>query len=337
MTERHVGQVLQVLRHLSPIAYHALCALAIVLMSGTASGQSYPSRPIRLIVPSLPGGGTDISARLIAPRLSETLGQQVVVENRAGAASIVGSEIVARAAPDGYTLLMGIATITINPSMHRKLPYDAERDFVPVSQVAIVPNVLVVHPSVPAKTVKDLIALARVRPGEITYASAGVGSNLHLSMELFLHMAGIKMVHVPYKGSGGAFVDLLSGQVSTMITTALSVAPHLRSRRLRGLGLTSAKRSPALPDIPTIAEVALPGYEAVQWYGVFATGGTPREIVSKLNAAVVRAVRDPAVKDRFAADGAEAVGNAPEEFAAIVHADIAKWAKLIKDAGIKSE
>jgi len=332
-----VGQVDPVLRRLSRITCHAVEALAFALIAASAAAQGYPSRPIRLIVPSLPGGGTDISARLIAPKLSESLGQQVVVENRAGAASIVGSEIVARAAPDGYTLLMGIATITINPSMHGKLPYDTLRDFAPVSQVAIVPNVLVVHPSVPAKSVKELIALARSRPGQITYASAGVGSQLHLAMELFLHMAGVKMVHVPYKGSGGAFVDLLSGQVATMATTALSVGPHLRSGRLRGLAVTSAKRSPAMPDLPTIAEAALPGYEAVQWYGVFATGGTPRDIVGKLSAAVVRAVRDRGVKERFAADGAGAVGNSPEEFTAIVHSDIAKWAKLIRDAGIKPE
>jgi len=317
----------------------ALRLLLVTLVAGAPPvvHAQYPAKPVRLIVPSLPGGGTDITARLLAPKLTEFLGQPVVVENRAGAASIVGSEIVARAAPDGYTLLMGIATITINPSMHRKLPYDTLRDFAPVSQVATVPNVLVVHPSVPAKTVKELIALARSRPGQITYASAGVGSQLHLAMELFLHLAGIKMVHVPYKGSGGAFVDLLSGQVATMTTTALSAAPHLRSGRLRGLAVTSARRSPALPDLPTIAEAALPGYEAVQWYGVFATGGTPREIVVKLNAAIVRALHDPGVRERFAADGGEVVGNTPDEFSGLIRADIAKWAKLIKDAGISPE
>ena len=307
------------------------------MAAGPVTAQGYPTRSIRLIVPSLPSGGTDISARLIAPKLTEYLGQPVVVENRAGAASIVGSEVVAKSPPDGHTLLMGIATITINPSMHRKLPYDTVKDFAPVSQVAVVPNVLVVHPSVPARTVKDVIALAKARPGEITYASAGVGSNLHLAMELFLHMARIRMIHVPYKGSGGAFVDLLSGQVSTMTTTALSAGPHLRSGRLRGLGVTSAQRSPAMPDIPTIAEAALPGYEAVQWYGVFAPGATPRDVVNKVNAAVVRAVRDPAVRQRLAADGAEGVGNTPEEFTKVVHADIAKWARLIRDAGIRGE
>jgi len=317
----------------------ALRLLLVTLVAGAPPvvHAQYPAKPVRLIVPSLPGGGTDITARLLAPKLTEFLGQPVVVENRAGAASIVGSEIVARAAPDGYTLLMGIATITINPSMHRKLPYDTLRDFAPVSQVATVPNVLVVHPSVPAKTVKELIALARSRPGQITYASAGVGSQLHLAMELFLHLAGIKMVHVPYKGSGGAFVDLLSGQVATMTTTALSAAPHLRSGRLRGLAVTSARRSPALPDLPTIAEAALPGYEAVQWYGVFATGGTPREIVVKLNAAIVRALHDPGVRERFAADGGEVVGNTPDEFSGLIRADIAKWAKLIRDTGITPE
>jgi len=288
-------------------------------------------------VPSLPGGGTDISARLIAPKLSDFLGQQVVVDNRAGAASMIGTEAVARAAPDGYTLLMGISTLTINPSMHVKMPYDAGRDFAPVSQVAVLPNVLVVHPSVPAKTVKELIALARARPTQLTYASAGVGSNLHLTMELFLHMAGIRMVHVPYKGSSGAFVDLLSGQVAAMTTTILSAAQLLRGGRLRGLGVTGAKRNPAMPEIPTIAEAALPGYEAVQWYGVLAPAGTPRDIIGKLHAGIVRAVQDPSVKERFATDGAEPIGSTPEEFAALIQADLSKWAKLIREAGIKSE
>jgi len=312
-------------------------ACAWLIASHALAQQPYPNRAIRLIVPSLPGGGTDITARLIAPKMSEVLGQQVVIENRAGAAMMIGGELVARAVPDGYTLLMGIATLTINPWVHKKMPFDAVKDFAPISQVAVLPNVLIVHPSVPAKSVKELIAFARTHPNQLNYASAGVGSNLHLTMELFLNMAGIRMVHVPYKGSGGAMVDLLSGQVTTMATTSLSAMPMIRSRRLRALGVTSAKRSIALPDIPTIAEAALPGYEAVQWYGVLAPAGTPREITAKVHAGIVRALQESNVKERLLGDGAEPIGGTPEEFAAVIRDDLAKWGKVIKDAGIKSE
>ncbi|HUR59455.1 MAG TPA: tripartite tricarboxylate transporter substrate binding protein [Opitutaceae bacterium] len=298
--------------------------------------QPWPARPIRLIVPSLPGGGTDIAARMIAPKVSEALGQQVVVENRAGAASMIGSEAVARAAPDGYTLLMGISTLTINPSMHRKMPYDAVRDFTPVSEVVRLPNILVVHPSVPAKSVKEFIALARARPSQITYASAGVGSNLHLSTELLLALANIKMVHVPYKGSGGALVDLLAGQVVSMTTTILSGMSYVRANRLRALGVTSAKRSAVLPEVPAIAET-VPGYEAVQWYGVLGPAALPRDIVTRMHGAVVRALQDGGVRERFLADGVEPIGSTPEEFAALIRAELTKWENVIKSAGIKAE
>ena len=311
-------------------------ALAVYSMVASAQ-QSFPTRAIRLVVPSLPGGGTDISARLIAPKMSEVLGQQVVIENRAGAAMMIGGELVARAAPDGHTLLMGIATLTINPHIHRKMPFDAVKDFAPVSQVAIVPNVLITHPSVPVKTVKEFIAFARAHPNQLSYASAGVGSNLHLTMALLLNMANIKLVHVPYKGSGGATVDLMSGQVAAMTTTTLSAMPLIRSNRLRALGVTGAKRSAVLPDVPTIAEAALPGYEAVQWYGVLAPAGTPRDTVGKLHAAVVRALQESTVRERLLSDGAEPVGNMPDEFAAVIRNDLVKWGKVIKDAGITSE
>ncbi len=311
-------------------------AMAVVTLTASAQ-QPFPHRAIRLIVPSLPGGGTDITARLIAPKMSEVLGQQVVVENRAGAASMIGSEAVARAAPDGHTLLMGIATLTINPHIQRKMPFDVVKDLTPVSQAVILPNVLITHPSVPAKTVKELIAFARAHPDQLNYASAGVGSNIHLTMALFLNMAKIKIVHVPYKGSGGAMVDLLSGQVTTMTTTTLSAMPFVRSNRLRALGVTAAKRSVALPNVPTIAEAALPGYEAVQWYGVLAPAGTPRDVVGKLHAAVVRALQEAPVRERLLVDGAEPVGNTPDEFAAIIRNDLVKWGKVIKDAGITAE
>ncbi len=311
-------------------------AMAVVTLTASAQ-QPFPHRAIRLIVPSLPGGGTDITARLIAPKMSEVLGQQVVVENRAGAASMIGSEAVARAAPDGHTLLMGIATLTINPHIQRKMPFDVVKDLTPVSQAVILPNVLITHPSVPAKTVKELIAFARAHPDQLNYASAGVGSNIHLTMALFLNMAKIKIVHVPYKGSGGAMVDLLSGQITTMTTTTLSAMPFVRSNRLRALGVTAAKRSVALPNVPTIAEAALPGYEAVQWYGVLAPAGTPRDVVGKLHAAVVRALQEAPVRERLLVDGAEPVGNTPDEFAAIIRNDLVKWGKVIKDAGITAE
>ncbi len=310
--------------------------MAVVTLTASAQ-QPFPHRAIRLIVPSLPGGGTDITARLIAPKMSEVLGQQVVVENRAGAASMIGSEAVARAAPDGHTLLMGIATLTINPHIQRKMPFDVVKDLTPVSQAVILPNVLITHPSVPAKTVKELIAFARAHPDQLNYASAGVGSNIHLAMALFLNMAKIKIVHVPYKGSGGAMVDLLSGQITTMTTTTLSAMPFVRTGRLRALGVTAAKRSVALPNVPTIAEAALPGYEAVQWYGVLAPAGTPRDVVGKLHAAVVRALQEAPVRERLLVDGAEPVGNTPDEFAAIIRNDLVKWGKVIKDAGITAE
>ena len=311
-------------------------AMAVYSMTVNAQ-QPFPNRAIRLVVPSLPGGGTDISARLIAPKMSEVLGQQVVIENRAGAAMMIGGETVARASPDGHTLLMGIATLTINPWIHKKMPFDAVKDFAPVSQVAVLPNVLVVHPSLPAKTVKELITFTRAHPNQLSYASAGVGSNIHLTMALFLNMAKINMVHVPYKGSGGAMIDLLSGQIAAMTTTSLSAMSFIRNGRLRVLGVTSAKRSSALPEAPTIAEAALPGFEAVQWYGVLAPAGTPRDVIVKLHAAVVRALLEPAVKERLLGDGAEPVGNTPDEFAAVIRNDLVKWGKVIKDAGITAE
>ncbi|HEV8518690.1 MAG TPA: tripartite tricarboxylate transporter substrate binding protein [Burkholderiales bacterium] len=314
-------------------------AAACCLCAATAAHaqEKYPARPIRVIVPSVAGGGTDISARMIAPKMSEYLGQSVVVENRAGAASIIGSDLVAHAAPDGYTLLMGISTLTINPSIHTKLPYDTVRDFAPVSLVVTLPNVLVVHPSLPVKSVKELIAFARVRPGQLNYASAGVGSSLHLSMALFMSMAKLRMTHVPYKGSAPALVDMLAGQIEVMTGTMITVIPYVRDGRLRALGVTSLKRAAVAPELPTIAEAGLPGYEAVQWYGLLAPGATPREIIAKLNEAVAHATHDAAVRKRFLDDGVEPVGSTPEEFAALMRSDTAKWARVVKDANIKAE
>jgi tripartite-type tricarboxylate transporter receptor subunit TctC len=311
-------------------------ALALAGVPAQAQ-QPWPVRAVRLVVPSAPGGGTDITARIIAPKLSEQLGQQVVVENRAGAGTMIGGEVVARAAPDGYTLLMGISTLAINPSMYRKVPYDALKDFAPISQVVSLSNLLVTHPSLPVQSVKTLIAFARTRPGEIHYASAGVGTNPHLSVELFLTMAGLRMVHVPYKGSGQGIVDVVAGHVPVMMPSILTGLPHAKTGRLRGLGVTGAKRAGAAPEVPTIAEAGVPGYEAVQWFGVLAPAGTPREIVARVHGEIVRALNAAEVKGRLSGDGADPVGSPPEEFAAFLRAETAKWAKVVKDAGIQPE
>jgi tripartite-type tricarboxylate transporter receptor subunit TctC len=313
-----------------------LCA-ALAAVFSPAQAQQYPTKPVRIVVPAAPGGGTDITARIIAPKLSEQLGQQVVVENRAGAGTMIGSEAVARAAPDGYTLLMGISTLAINPAMFKKVPYDALKDFAPISQVVSLPNVLVTHPSLPTKTVKELVAFARARPGQLNYASAGVGTNPHLSMELFLAMTGLKMIHVPYKGAGPGLVDTVAGHVSVMTPSIISGLPHVRGGRLRALGVTSAKRAGGVPDIPTIAEAGVPGYDAVQWFGVLAPTATPRTIVVRLHGEIVRVLQAADVRGRLSADGADPVGSSPEEFAAFMRAETAKWAKVVKDAGIQPE
>lgn len=250
---------------------------------------------------------------------------------------MIGGEVVARAAPDGYALLMGVSTLAINPAIYRKMPYDALRDFAPVSQAVALPNVLVAHPSLPVKSVKELIAFAKARPGQLNFASAGLGTSPHLSMELFLSMTRLKMVHVPYKGSGPGVVDLVAGHVPLMMPNMLSALPHIKTGRLRALGVTSVRRAAGAPDIPTIAEAGVPGYEAVQWYGVLAPAGTPRAIVTRLHSQIVRVLQLPDIQQRFSTDGAEVVGSSPEEFATFIRAETAKWAQVIKDAGIRPE
>ena len=313
------------------------CIITLSLLALPVAAQNYPTRAVRLVVPSSPGGGTDISARILAPQLTQFLGQQVVVENRPGAGTMIGGEAVARAAPDGYTLLMGISTLAINPAMYRKVPYDALKDLAPISQAVSLSNVLVVHPSLPAKSVKEFVALVKPRPGQINFASAGVGTSPHLSMELFLVMTGLKMLHVPYKGSGPGVTDLIAGHVPAMMPNMLSAQPHIKSGRLRALGVTGSKRAPGADDIPTIAEAGVPGYEAVQWYGVLAPAGTPRDIISKLHTGVVRALQNPEVRQRLLNDGAEPIGSSPEEFAAYLRSETAKWAKVTQAAGIKPD
>jgi tripartite-type tricarboxylate transporter receptor subunit TctC len=315
-----------------------LLPVALVFAAGLAVAQApaYPVKSVRLLVPSSPGGGTDILARVLAQKMSETFGQQVVVENRPGAGQVIGIEAVARSAPDGYTLLMAASAIVINEVLYAKPPYDTLRDFAPVTLGASLPNILVVHPALPVKSVRELIVLAKTRAGQLNYSSAGSGTSPHLSMELFRLMAGITLTHIPYKGSGPATVDLLAGQVQLSMPNVLTALPHIKGGKLRGLGVTSGKRATGLPDIPAIAET-LPGYEAIQWYGILAPAGTSRDIVGKLQAEIARILVLPEVKDRLAADGADAVGSRPDEFAAYIRAELAKWGKVVKTGSIKLE
>jgi len=315
----------------------ASCALAVCLaaVSGYSSAQDFPSKPLRLVVGSTPGGGTDISARLIAPKMSEQLGQQVVVENRPGATTTIGVNYVVRSAPDGYTMLMGVSSLAINPHILKNVPYDALTDLAPVTQVLVAPNIMVAHPSLPIRTVKDLVAFARPRPGQLNFAAGGAGSSQHLAIELFLYMTGTKIVHVPYKGQGMALIDVVAGQVSLMMANVISALPHVRSARLRALGVTGSKRTTVAPDIPTIAEAGVPGYEVLQWYGVLAPAATPREIIGRLHGVIAHAVQDPKIRERIVADAGEPVGNTPDEFSAILRADYKKWGEVIRKAGIR--
>lgn len=302
-----------------------------------ANAQPYPARPVRVIVPFPPGAGVDITTRLFAPRLSEALGQPVVVENRAGAAGNIGAEVVARAAPDGYTLLAAPASLAISQTLYKKLPFDLARDFQPVAMFASVPFVLVVHPSLPVRSVKELIALAKSRPGQINYASTGSGSSPHLTAEMFRMQARLDVVHVPYKGTPLAVTDLLSGQVSFMFANALSVLPQVTAGRLRALGVTSAKRNAATPQLPTLAESGLPGFESGTWFALLGPAGTPREVVARLGAEIGRLTQHPDIREKLVAQGAEAVSMTPEQTAAHIRSEIAKWGKVVKASGAKVE
>ncbi len=289
-----------------------------------------------MIVPSAPGSGPDIMARTIAQKLSEAWNQPVVVEARPGAGGIIGSEAVAKSPPDGYTLIMGNAgSHSVNPSLYRKLPYDPLKDFAPVVLVSTAPNILIVHPSLPVKSVKELIALAKVRPGELTFGSGGNGSTAHLSGELFRTLAGIQLVHVPFKGAPAAVLGVITGEISMAILNLPPALPHVKSGRLKALAVSTPKRSMALPDLPTIAESGLPGYSATAWYGVLAPAGTSREIILKLNAEIVKSLRTNEIRARIASDGGEVVGSTPEEFTAVMKSDIAKWAKVVQDSGAR--
>ena len=299
--------------------------------------QSYPTRPIRLVVASTPGGASDILGRMLAQKLSEDLGQQVVVDNRGGASGVIGTDIVVKAVPDGYTLLIIQPSLTINPSMIRKLPYDAARDFAPVSLIVDAAQILTVNPSVPAKTVKELIALAKAKPGQLMFASPGIGTSPHLTAELFKLAAGVDMPQVLFKGFGMAIISLISGEVSVSFSTILSSMPHVKSGKLRPLGVTTLKRVAVAPDMPTIAESGLPGFETSQWFGILAPARTPRAIVERLYEALTRASNSPDVKERLTAQGVEVVNKKPDEFAAVIKRELVQWAKVIKAAGIKPE
>jgi len=312
-------------------------AATVTLCPGFGGAQSYPIRPVHIIVPNAPGTSADIIARLIAQPLAGNLGQPVVIDNRAGAGTMIGGEIAAKSPPDGYTLLMGVATLAINPATYKRVPYDALRDFAPITQVISLPGVLVVHPSLPVRTANELIALAKARPGEITFASGGQGSFSHMSQELFTSMARIRMLHVPYRGSGPGYADLLAGQISVMVPNILSAIPSVRSGRLRALGVTGNTRSTTAPDIPTIAEGGLPGFESVQWSGLLAPAGTSTNTITRLHRETAAILRSQEVKNRLARDGAEPVGSTPEQFAAYIKSETGKWAKVARAAGIAPE
>jgi tripartite-type tricarboxylate transporter receptor subunit TctC len=313
---------------------HMVAAGVIAIAAAPASAQDYPAKPVRLVVPYLPGGSTDIIARIIAQRIGAALGQQVVVDNRGGGASIPGTDATVKAAPDGYTFLLANIALGANPSLFRKLPYDAERDLAPVAIVATMPTLLVSHPSIPARNVKELIAFARTRPGALNYGSAGNGSVNHLTMEVFRWMAGIDVVHVPYKGGAPAFTDLMGGQLSLMFPTVVMASYHVKARRLVPLGISSAKRASVLPDVPTVAEAGVPGFDVNEWQILMAPARTPTAIIDRLHGELVKAMQDPEAKERILGLGAEPVGSTPREAAAFLKNEIARWAKVSKEARI---
>ena len=316
--------------------HHWALGALFACIATVASAQGYPTRPIRLVVPFPAGGTTDILAREVAQKLTEVLGQAVVVDNRPGAAGNIGSDLVAKSAPDGYTLLMGtVGTHAINPSLYSKMPYDHVKDFAPVVLVAGVPNVLVVNPALPGNSVSDLIKLAKDKPGQINFASSGSGTSIHLSGELFKTMAGVDMTHVPYKGSSPALTDLIGGQVQIMFDNLPSALPQIKGGRLRAIALTSLKRAPVLPDIPTINESGLPGFEASSWFGVLAPAGTPVAIVARINTEVNKWLQSADAREKLLGQGAEAAGGSPERFANHIRAESEKWAKVVKASGAK--
>ncbi|MGZ5138177.1 MAG: tripartite tricarboxylate transporter substrate binding protein [Burkholderiales bacterium] len=317
-----------------------LLTLLIVIAAGMAAPEhayAFPERPVRVVVPFPPGGGADVTIRIMSDALRAQLGQPIVVENRAGASTIIGTDLVAKARPDGYTLLMVTSTFAINPSLHATLPYDPLKDLAPITLVALTPYIVVVHPSLPVRSIKDLIALAKSKPGELNYASVGNGSSTHLATEMFASRAGVKMVHVPYKGSAPAVTDLIGGHVTTYFGSMPGSLPQARAGKLRALAVTGPSRAPAAPEVPTVAESGLPGYEFTAWYGLFAPSGTPPGIIGQLHNAITKVLDRGDVRERFAAEGNQPSGETPQQFAATVKADIVKYARIVKDAQIKPD
>lgn len=324
----------------SRILLGLLLGLALAVDLPPAKGQTtrYPDKPIKIFVGFAAGGGTDVAARILAQKLTETLGQSVMVENRPGASGMIAAETLAKSAADGYTLMMGSqTTLAVAPALYRKFSIDAARDFIGVATAGVSPLVLVVHPSVPARSVKDLIALAKAKPNSINMGSSGSGTGSHLSGELFKYMTGVQWVHVPYKGGGPGITALLGGEVQLYFATIPSVLPHIRSGKLRGIAVTSARRSPAAPDIPTIAESGVPGFDHTPWNGFLAPSKTPKAVIARLNAEAVKVIHSPEVKKTLAREGADAVGDTPAEFTAIIRNETAKWAKVIKASGMTAD
>ena len=316
----------------------ALAMIALAAPASAASPGDYPNRSIRLVVPFVAGGSTDIVARLVAQKLTEAWDKQVVVDNRSGGNGAIGMEIVARATPDGYTLVLGyIANLGTGPALNPKLPYDAIKDFAPISHIVTAPSIAVLHPGVPAKNLQELIALARVKPGAIAWGTSAIGSIGHMSGELLNRLAKVQMTHVPYKGGGQAVIDVVAGQIPMVIIGMTAVTPHVRSGRLRAIATTGAKRSFAFPDVPTVAEQGFPGFAADAWYGLLTTAGTPRPIVDKLYAEVIRIMKLPESKERMANVGFEIVASTPAEFAQLIREEIPKWTKVVREAGIRAE
>ena len=315
------------------IQFRAVLAALVAWLALTAMpvmGQAYPNRPIRLILPYGPGGVSDITARTIGPRLSEILGQPVVIENRPGGASIPATDMVAKAAPDGYTIVLATTAMAANNYLFKTLPYDVQKDFAPVTLVGVVPTVLVVHPDMPAKTVGELIALAKAKPGEINYGSAGNGSGNHLTTEAFKHAAGVDIMHIPYKGGGAVMTDLMAGRVSMVFAVLPTAYPYITSGKLRALAVSSSKRSPALPDVPTVSEAGVPGFDVTEWIGIFAPAGTPPEIITTLRNGFVKALESPDVADRLKKLGEAPVGSTPQELAAHLKSELDRWGRLAK-------
>ena len=312
-------------------------ASATAQTPGTASTQGFPAKPVRFVVGLAPGGGTDIVARMVAQKVSPAIGQQVVVDNRPGAAGNIAAEIVARSAPDGYTLIVVTASHAVNPSLYKKLSYDPIKDFAPITQLTSQPYIFVVHPLVPAKNVKEFIALCKSRKGGLTYASSGSGLLGHLGMELLKTMGKFPAQHIPYKGAAPALIDTMSGQVEAFFPTIISGLPQVKAGKVRAIAVTTTERSPLMPTVPTVADQGFPGYEVNGWYGLLAPAATPKEVVSYLNAEVVKALRSPDIKERMASEGAAPVGNTPEQFAAYMRSEMQKWAQVVKQSGATAD